>query len=234
MFELQFTVIASSCLQLQFCFVLLRVFLAWLALQAVGNMNNFGFEFSCFIGSTFEAKICGSTRNPYDFVNQEVLTMKWVEGDRPVDMLLFADLANPDGNAQLRKQQMKAKQRLFSMVNKGVEASLVQLFDSGLLHADPHPGNILYTVEGKMVFLDFGLICRMKREHQLAMMASVTHIVNADWDSFVLDLAAMDVLPSYVNRGEIAQATQSLGEAVHQEGIPDIKFSKVGKISTWH
>lgn len=33
-------------------------------------------------------------------------------------------------------------------VNKGVEATLVQLFDTGLLHADPHPGNLRYTPEG--------------------------------------------------------------------------------------
>ncbi|KAI5082203.1 hypothetical protein GOP47_0001946 [Adiantum capillus-veneris] len=159
---------------------------------------------------------------------RRVLTMKWVEGDRPVDMLLVAEMPNPHADAELRQRQLKAKQRLFSMVNKGVEASLVQLFDSGLLHADPHPGNILYTAEGKMVFLDFGLVCRMKREHQVAMMASVTHIVNADWDSFVLDLASMDVLPAYINRREIAQElAQSLGETVPQEGIPDIKFSKV-------
>lgn len=30
-------------------------------------------------------------------------------------------------------------------VNKGVEATLVQLLETGLLHADPHPGNLLYT-----------------------------------------------------------------------------------------
>ena len=35
-------------------------------------------------------------------------------------------------------------------VNKGVEASLVQLLETGLLHADPHPGNLRYTPEGRI------------------------------------------------------------------------------------
>jgi hypothetical protein len=35
-------------------------------------------------------------------------------------------------------------------VNKGVEASLVQLLETGLLHADPHPGNLRYTLEGRV------------------------------------------------------------------------------------
>lgn len=35
-------------------------------------------------------------------------------------------------------------------VKKGVEASLVQLLETGLLHADPHPGNLRYTPEGRV------------------------------------------------------------------------------------
>jgi aarF domain-containing kinase len=35
-------------------------------------------------------------------------------------------------------------------VNKGVEASLVQLLETGLLRADPHPGNLRYTPEGRV------------------------------------------------------------------------------------
>jgi predicted unusual protein kinase regulating ubiquinone biosynthesis (AarF/ABC1/UbiB family) len=35
-------------------------------------------------------------------------------------------------------------------VNKGVDASLVQLLDTGLLHADPHPGNLRYTPDGRV------------------------------------------------------------------------------------
>lgn len=35
-------------------------------------------------------------------------------------------------------------------VNKGVEASLIQLLETGLLHADPHPGNLRYTSSGQL------------------------------------------------------------------------------------
>lgn len=38
-------------------------------------------------------------------------------------------------------------------VNMGVEASLIQLLDTGLLHADPHPGNVRYTPEGRMGYI---------------------------------------------------------------------------------
>lgn len=43
-------------------------------------------------------------------------------------------------------------------------------------------------------FLDFGLICQMEKKHQFAMLASVVHIVNGDWESLVCSLIQMDVV----------------------------------------
>lgn len=43
-------------------------------------------------------------------------------------------------------------------------------------------------------FLDFGLLCRMEKKHQHAMLASIVHIVNGDWASLVLALSDMDVV----------------------------------------
>lgn len=38
----------------------------------------------------------------------------------------------------------------------GIECTLRQLLEEGLFHADPHPGNLLATREGDLVYLDFG------------------------------------------------------------------------------
>jgi aarF domain-containing kinase len=35
---------------------------------------------------------------------------------------------------------------------------LIQLLETGFLHADPHPGNLMRTPDGKLVILDFGLM----------------------------------------------------------------------------
>lgn len=44
---------------------------------------------------------------------------------------------------------------LLIQVNKGVEATLVQLLETGLLHADPHPGNLRYTSSGQIGYVSF-------------------------------------------------------------------------------
>lgn len=163
---------------------------------------------------------------------KRVLTMEWVAGENPKELLSLSNGVSGKVTEASDNQKLEAKSRLLDLVNKGVEASLVQLLETGLLHADPHPGNLRYTPEGRVGFLDFGLLCVMERKHQHAMLASIIHIVNGDWASLVYDLTEMDVVPQNTNLRRVTMDLEdALGEVTFEGGIPDIKFSKVlGKI----
>jgi hypothetical protein len=47
-------------------------------------------------------------------------------------------------------------------VQMAVEASVAQLLRTGFVHADPHEGNMLYTHDGRLAYLDFGLMCTVQ------------------------------------------------------------------------
>ncbi|KAI4302337.1 hypothetical protein MLD38_038094 [Melastoma candidum] len=164
---------------------------------------------------------------------KRVLTMEWMVGESPTELL---SISSPEsilqGSIYSEKQICDAKRRLLDLVNKGVEATLIQLLETGLLHADPHPGNLRYTSSGQIGFLDFGLLCRMERRHQLAMLASIVHIVNGDWPSLVQALTEMDVIKPGINLQRVTMDLENaLGEVEFRNGIPDVKFSRVlGKI----
>ncbi|OIW12615.1 hypothetical protein TanjilG_04779 [Lupinus angustifolius] len=164
---------------------------------------------------------------------KRVLTMEWMVGESPTDLLSLST-GNSIGNVSeySEKQKVAAKTRLLHLVNKGVEATLVQLLETGLLHADPHAGNLRYTPSGQIGFLDFGLLCQMEKKHQFAMLASIIHIVNGDWASLVRALIDMDVVRPGTNiRLVTLELEVALGEVEFKEGIPDVKFSRVlGKI----
>ncbi|KAF8395210.1 hypothetical protein HHK36_019153 [Tetracentron sinense] len=164
---------------------------------------------------------------------KRVLTMDWVVGENPNDLLLISSGGSIDrGYGYSERQKVDAKIRLLDLVNKGVEASLIQLLETGLLHADPHPGNLRYTAAGQIGFLDFGLLCRMEKKHQFAMLASIVHIVNGDWASLVYALIEMDVVRPGTNLRRVTiDLEDALREVEFKDGIPDVKFSKVlGKI----
>lgn len=52
-------------------------------------------------------------------------------------------------------------------------------------------------------FLDFGLLCRMEKKHQFAMLASIVHIVYGDWASLVNALIEMDVVRPGTNLRQV-------------------------------
>jgi aarF domain-containing kinase len=67
----------------------------------------------------------------------KVLTCEWVNGEKL-----------SESNAT----------DLLPLITTTLNCYLVQLLETGFLHADPHPGNLLRTPDGHLCVLDFGLM----------------------------------------------------------------------------
>ncbi|CAI5489533.1 unnamed protein product [Closterium sp. Naga37s-1] len=165
-----------------------------------------------------------------DLTSRRVLTMEWVEGEHTSDLL--AQAQGVLGAAGGEEARQRAKQKLLRMVGIGVESSLEQLLVTGVLHADPHPGNLLLTPQGQVAYLDFGLLCRMERQHQQAMLAAVAHLVNGEWSMLAADLAAMDVLKPTTDRRALTMALEEAFGRGRQRGAasggaPTMQFGQV-------
>lgn len=88
------------------------------------------------------------------------------------------------------------------------EAFLVQLFEEGFFHADPHPGNILKLNEpdedGNVVALiDCGLMAQIDPGDRDNMISAVIHLANKDYASLVDDFINLDILPTDSDRAAI-------------------------------
>lgn len=78
---------------------------------------------------------------PYpEYTSRRVHTAEWISGEK--------------------LSQSKAED-VNALVNLGVITYLTQLLDTGFFHADPHPGNMLRSPDGKLVILDFGLMTKI-------------------------------------------------------------------------
>jgi len=56
------------------------------------------------------------------------------------------------------------------LASRLVEAFLVQIFELGIFHADPHPGNILIERDGTIVLIDLGSVGRIGPGHRSAVL----------------------------------------------------------------
>ncbi len=64
-----------------------------------------------------------------------------------------------------------------------IEAAFRQLFEDGLFHGDPHPGNILVLPGNRIALLDFGLVGRLTRVQREALVTLIVAVALRDPDS---------------------------------------------------
>ncbi|CAG9463928.1 unnamed protein product [Pedinophyceae sp. YPF-701] len=72
---------------------------------------------------------------------------------------------------------------------------LIQLLETGFLHADPHPGNLIRTPDGKICVLDFGLMAEVPAEQRAGLVNFIAHLISRDWDAVTRDLSTLGFIP---------------------------------------
>uniref|UniRef100_A0A7N1A2I6 Protein kinase domain-containing protein n=1 Tax=Kalanchoe fedtschenkoi TaxID=63787 RepID=A0A7N1A2I6_KALFE len=144
----------------------------------------------------------------WDYTSGKVLTMEWVEG------------------VKLNEQETIERQglKVLDLVNAGIQCSLRQLLEYGYFHADPHPGNLLATPEGKLAFLDFGMMSETPEEARLAIIGHVVHMVNRDYEAMARDYYALDFLSPDVDVSPIVPALRDFFDDALNFTVSELNF----------
>jgi ubiquinone biosynthesis protein len=137
-----------------------------------------------------------SVPRPIDrLVTRRVLVMTYVDGRRVTDL---TPLARHDFDGARLADEL-------------VRAYIDQILVQGVVHADPHPGNVLLTPEGNLVLLDLGMVTRLghrMRQHLLDLTLAIAdqradHVVEvlemagarlADYDRSTLEAHVAELL----------------------------------------
>ncbi|MBR8839257.1 MAG: AarF/ABC1/UbiB kinase family protein [Stigonema ocellatum SAG 48.90 = DSM 106950] len=114
----------------------------------------------------------------WEYTNRRVLTMEWINGVK----LTQAEEIDALG--------IDARY----LIEVGVQCSLRQLLEDGFFHADPHPGNLLATLDGQLAYLDFGMMSEIKPPQRYGLIEAIVHVVNRDFDSLAQDYVKLDFL----------------------------------------
>ena len=108
--------------------------------------------------------------------SRRVLTTEWVEGER-----LDRTAATDD------------VPRLASLA---MNTYMNMMLETGTLHCDPHPGNLLRTPDGRLCVLDWGLVTSLDSELRLTLIEHVAHIVARDYAAIPADLVKLGFVPA--------------------------------------
>ena len=88
----------------------------------------------------------------------------------------FVDGRAPAAAAELRGAGLDPD----AVLRVGAEAVFRQIFEFGLFHADPHPGNLLLLPGDRVAFLDFGMFGRLGVRQRRAMAVVLQGMITGD------------------------------------------------------
>ncbi len=76
-----------------------------------------------------------------------------------------------------------------------VDAYLKMMLEDGFFHADPHPGNIFIMPDGRVCFMDFGIVGRVSEETKQTLAETFVALLKKDYDGLVENYIALGHLP---------------------------------------
>ena len=75
------------------------------------------------------------------------------------------------------------------------KAQLMQVFNTGFFHGDPHPGNV-GVYGGKIVYYDFGMISEISPQQKKTLLALLVAITNENEDQILAIANSMGIISS--------------------------------------
>ena len=121
--------------------------------------------------------------HPYaDFTTSRVLTMEFVPGRKVTDI------------GPLRQLELDGAQ----LADELFRVYLHHVLVDGIFHADPHPGNVLVSDDGRLVLLDIGMVARIPPAYREKLLKFLLALADARPDDVVRAARTMgEELPDY-------------------------------------
>jgi predicted unusual protein kinase regulating ubiquinone biosynthesis (AarF/ABC1/UbiB family) len=147
----------------------------------------------------------------WEYTNRRVLTMEWINGIK---------LTQPEKIAALG---INARY----LIEVGVQCSLRQLLEHGFFHADPHPGNLLATMDGKLAYLDFGMMSEVKPAQRYGLIEAIVHVVNREFDSLAKDYVKLEFLTPETDLTPIVPAFAKVFANAQGASVADLNIKSI-------
>jgi len=109
---------------------------------------------------------------------------------------------------------------------RGTQAFLKQILIHGFFHADPHPGNVIFLPDHRMVIIDFGMVGRLspqRRKQVTDLLAGVARLEEGPMLDVLVDWAG----DAYVDEAKLAADVNELVFEYEDVPLKDIRIANV-------
>lgn len=145
-----------------------------------------------------------------EYTTQKIMTMEYIDGFSISDTSLYENIDRE------------------KLGNDLAQNFISQILKEEFFHADPHQGNILIRMkddEPEIVWIDFGMIHKVPKAEQTALMQAITAITQRDTNSLIYALMSLTTTKEEVNYAKLYTDVDYL---VVKYGSIDLKEINIG------
>ena len=140
-----------------------------------------------------------------------VLTMEYVEGTKINDI-----------------EELERRGIDRTRIAENLERAYLQMImDDGVFHADPHPGNLAVTDDGRIVFYDFGMSGRVDPFVQEKIIEFYVAVANQDIDAILDALIEIGTLSPDADRGVMAEVMEIAIQDARGEDVEQYRVNQI-------
>lgn len=147
----------------------------------------------------------------WDYSSYRILTLEWIQGIKLTDTEKIK-AANLDQNR---------------LTEIGVVAGLRQLLEHGFFHADPHPGNLFAMSDGRMAYIDFGMMDQLAEETKETIASSIVYLLNRDYERLAENFIFLGFLAPGTDIKPIVPALEQVFSDAMGESVKDFNFKTI-------
>lgn len=151
----------------------------------------------------------------WEYSSPQIMVMDYIEGVR---------IDDPEAIAAMGLDPHKIG------VN-GFHAYFKMIFEDGFFHGDPHPGNLLVTKEGDIVFLDFGIVGILRPEKRQHFINLLFALVNDDIELMIRSLEGFGIV---INESDREALRDDLYIMMHDFGSGMQESAGGGEVSQFN
>lgn len=145
------------------------------------------------------------------YTSNSVLTLEWINGFKLTDTQRI-EAAGLDTNA---------------LIEIGVTSGLKQLLEYGFFHADPHPGNLFAMPDGRMAYIDFGMMDQLEETTKETLVDAIVHLINKDYSDIAEDLVKLGFLTPDTDIRPIVPALEAVLADAIGKNVRDFNFKSI-------
>lgn len=110
-------------------------------------------------------------------------------------------------------------------------AFMRMLLRDDIFHADPHPGNISVTPEGRIILYDFGMVGNLDDKTRFALLSLYDGLVKKDPELVIDALLSLNALSPAANRGVIRRSIEIAMAGLSGRGADDTEIRELMEIA---